>query len=271
VDDSRAIEQVFTNRFSAPSRGAKKLPHLSSRQLNQINKVYFSTDLRGINIAALQNNAGQFTITPEALRHLLNGEPNDQHRWNQARELIQAQPSKAFIINPKVKGGTLTSHHAEVKKGRLAALGLATADPLLLSPHKVIAQTKGDTVLDRLKSFLGSLDDNLQYLPQEAQINKPLWRKQVLESILASAQEVTGNQEPFANPSGQDLQAEGDALKAHLLEASTWGDFATMQPADNPPEFQRFLSTLKTNYEEAVRTKLMTLPSLTTGASSSGI
>lgn len=264
TDDCQAIEQAFENRFAAPSQGEKPT-RLSSQQLKQINRLKISTDLRGIIIAALQQNGDtQPIVTPEILKQLLNGNPSDQTLWNQVQQVFAAQDPAVFIANPKVKGSTLASHHSEVKKAPLAALSLATADPLLLSPHKVIAQTKGNTVLERLSSFLNSLDDNLRYLPQEAQVDKPLWRKQVLESILTSAQEVTGNHQPFNQQNAQDVQAESDALREHLLTPSTWqgehGDFANMAPDASSPDFQRLLSTLKKHYEAAVSTGLMALP-----------
>jgi hypothetical protein len=263
---SKAIEALFTNRFLAPSEG-KPLQDLPPNLLNQVNRTALSTDLRGIDYRALPD-AVKRTVTPESLDTLLAGNPNDQGRWAQTQQLLRDHLPN-IVINPKVKGGTLASHHAEVEQARLAALGLAKADPPLLSPHKIMAQTKGDTALERLASFVDSFENNIRFLPQDAKPDGEAWKNEVFRAILESADTLTGNRQ-LASQEVQEHLNDAQFLKQQVLAAKTWQgrtsqetnvDYGAAVPSTDPSsDFGTLLSSLKKHYEAAVDEVLMQAP-----------
>jgi hypothetical protein len=256
----RNIETIFNNRFVAPSEG-RELPAFPLPLMNELNQTELSTDLRGLQYDKLPEEF-KTLHTRSAIAKLLDGTEADQALWEQAQRIITEQPGH-YAINPKVKGGSLTSHHMEMEKAPLAALGLAIADPLLLSPHKVMAQTAGSTVLARIASFVNSFDNNIRFLPKEAQDNGKTWRNQVLLSMLAASDALTGNRLLEDDMAIIPLLQDDEALKNKVLSPETWrgpqGNFDTVPP--DAETFGQVLNALKSHYEKAVKDILLIPPS----------
>lgn len=256
AETPRHIEELFNARFEAPSQSTS-LPPISDSLMEAMNQVELSTDLRGLRYDAFSEEYKR-TITREALTNLLDGKAENSELWTRTQQLIAEQPSR-FVVNPKVKGGTLSCHHMEVENAPFAARALAEADPLLLSPHKVIAQTSGTTMIARLASFITSFDNNICFLPRSAQEDGKAWRNHLMIAMLGAAQELTGNSLLEDETAIGMLIYNDEALKKKVLDPATWqgpkGNYDSAAPGS--ADFTKVLSALKTSYEMAVNEVLM--------------
>lgn len=171
----------------------------------------------------------------------------------------QSHAHDALVFWP-VNGLRLFSHHEEVApSGRVAALALVNADPLLLSPHKVLeVRPRQEILMARLKSFIGSLDSNINDLPKDWRESALAWQRAVFIWILKTAQDLTGvdqltrfHQSHRYTP----VQSDVDELRRLILETPTWQDLAFLT-MDNEPErqqFQKLIDAMRKRYLEMCR------------------
>lgn len=133
------------------------------------------------------------------------------------------------VMHVEIDSATLLHHHQEViSSGRIAAEALVIADPMMLSPHKV-ASVYNTPVIDRLKSYVGSFDDNNRLLPKDAQEKGFQWQRAVYLSMLSAADRLCGSTllasfaESHADTSTvQDI----DDLRTLILAEDTWCKYA---------------------------------------------
>lgn len=270
------VKPLMLNRFLAPSRG--QIPEkLSDEMVDAIDQVSLSTDMRGVSTAALKAalKTDSDEVAQAFYQRLVSGNVTDKEQLQDVRKALRAAPEG--ILNPKVKGSSLLAHHSEVKDAPLAALALAISDPLLLSPHKIVAAGFQKTPLERIVSFTNSIQDNISFLPLQAQAEGKQWLLEVYTSMLKAADSLTGNQTLLRYYDSQDafavspLDTKVAALKTLVEDEKSWqkrefmagngsassvtldyGGIAAAEPT-NKLMMERLFTALKTNYEAAAR------------------
>lgn len=160
------------------------------------------------------------------------------------------------VLQVLVDSATLLHHHQEVMdSGRLAAEALVIADPMMLSPHKV-ASVYSNEVIERLKSYVVSFDDNNRLLPKGAQEKGLQWQRAVYLSMLSAADRLCGTtllatfeREHTATTVVEDI----DDLRLLIIAETTWCKYARASgKACENADVQLALSKLEEAYVEVV-------------------
>jgi hypothetical protein len=247
--------QVILQRFFAPSKN-QPVPTLTPDQEAALDQASLATDLRTIEPNALREALelpADQALEP-TFQDLLEGKNQDAQKLAAARTRLMNTPQA--IQSPRVKGTSLLAHHADVKEAPVAAMSLSIADPLLLSPHKIVEAGTQPTPMGRLKSFLGSIEDNINALPQQAQANGRKWLGDLYSGMLQAAQQLTGK--PAVAAIGQEEDTV--KVKRQLLEQpDTWTaltenvDYSNLNAKDpeQQPAWARLTTALKTAYQQA--------------------
>jgi hypothetical protein len=126
----------------------------------------------------------------------------------------------------------LLAHHDDVDNGKIAAMALTVADPLLLSPHKIIESSFEETLGKRVRSFLNSFSANVTFLPQAQKAIGKLWQKELLDSMLKAVSELTGRQVLPALAQDAPLEEAIQVRDALLQGDLIWT--IPQEPSDDP-------------------------------------
>jgi hypothetical protein len=218
-------------RFKAPSKN-ESLPVLPREVETELEQqgVSLSTDLRTITRQALSQIIGSPEVATIFYQQLVTGQITDETKLAQVREQLKGTPNG--ITSPKASATSLLAHHEDVENGKVAAMALTVADPLLLSPHKIIESSFEETLGKRVRSFLNSFAANVTFLPQAQKAIGKLWQKELLDSMLKAVGELTGRQ--VLPALAQDAPIE-DAIQ--VRDALLQGDLiwtVPQEPSDDP-------------------------------------
>jgi hypothetical protein len=151
------------------------------------------------------------------------------------------------------------SHHSEVAPaGRIAALALVNADPLLLSPHKVVAATPRTVPwVNILTSFGNSFMDNINDLPMQNQIAARPWQRAVLVSVLNTADLLAGRERGVLarQAADRDILSEIKNMKQLISDPATWGETAQLKEgdADFATRYTQAFEALEGEYQRMVK------------------
>ena len=201
-------------------------------------------------------------LSPQAAyQALLEG----QHtRWSQlaaeALWLYQAETGDS-LHRWLLPGQLLLSHHQEViLTGRQAAYALACADPLMLSPHKILeVRPTHEPFLEKLQSFVGSLDSNINDLPHQERQYGLSWQRALYLALLQASQALSPGAhaayvasllERFSKTHRYTpLQSDVDELRRLVLHPSTWQGFAHLTgDLDASNELKRVYEVVKSYF-----------------------
>lgn len=226
-----ATREWMHKRFKAPSKNEvlPVLPREVETELKQ-QGVSLSTDLRTITRQALSQIAGSSENAAAYYQQLVTGQITDETKLAQVREQLKNTPNG--ITSPKASATSLLAHHEDVDNGKVAAMALTVADPLLLSPHKIIESSFEETLGKRVRSFLNSFAANVTFLPQAQKTLGKLWQKELLDSMLKAVGELTGRQVLPALAQDAPLEEAIQVRDALLQGDLIWT--IPQEPSDDP-------------------------------------
>ncbi len=261
ADWIKISDKTAQERLLAPSQG-KKPAEFSKDVRKQLQIVSMDTGISGISIDKLElilrDTYKDFPelknkTSVEFLQELSEGLINDKVLLNKIREKLEENHG---IISIRVPGDNLFCHHQEVKNAKLAAKSLIIADPMLLSPYKIVLEGTQNTALGRILSFCDSFNDNVKYVALEYKYTAKNWQKKLYESILKSADELTGTStlsDFQKNNENTSLDSQIKELFKLIKNNENWGIYANISPADNEQrkELRTLARTIKKYYDEA--------------------
>lgn len=202
LSEARVSEfsRVAQQRFESLGKGSR--PEAFSPELvAELNGVPFKTGFTSISRPVFDNavetlvNSGGLPLgaKPEAVyQQILKGElaafPDITRRLKD--EVTKQQGLKDVTVPSR-----WIFFNTEELKGQPAlvpARSLAQADNMLLSLHKIILAGNEPTVLDRVKSFMKSFDDNVQALPEGLRPQSRVSQRDMAVSVLTGIETLTG-------------------------------------------------------------------------------
>jgi len=255
ADVAPEAEPIIRQRFLAPSKG--ELPQeVSFQTLKTLHKMPFETGILGINLDSLQKACSELSSnfkeakakTPEEIHNgILSGKIKNSDFVNALRQKLQSDPKG--IENHRIPGSTLLCHHLETSQdGRIPAATLIVADPMLLSPHKIIlGNVESFNPVGRIESFLKSIDDNVNALPKDNQPKGKVWQKELLVSMANAADELSGR------PNTDHLKKSIEELSQNLKEPQSWGEYSSLdlKLLENTPKITQMTDVIKRHYDHA--------------------
>ena len=160
------------------------------------------------------------------------------------------------VLSVLVDSATLLHHHQEVKQsGRMAAEALVIADPMMLSPHKVAA-VYNNAVIERIKSYVASFDDNNRLLPKGAQEKGQHWQRAVYLSMLSAADRLCGTTLVASFESAHEETSvieDIDDLRKLVLDGKTWCNYAEASGRATDNDYVKLaLAALEAGYIDVV-------------------
>jgi hypothetical protein len=259
VDATDQLKSIMEQRLESASKGVEP-PELPEDLHGCLAEIKFESGLRGLKMSDWQSalrNVG-ITADPEQFFYKLTGGLRTYLTTAQLWALKQAVirlPSSA-IIKAEVNATTLLHHHQEVREsGRLAALALYIADPMMLSPHKVFA-VYPTAIIERARSFIPSFDDNIRLLPMGAHMIGLLWQNAVYLSMLDGMDDLNNTcllADFKASHGERSLTERIDELWQLVLSPENWGRYAEVSgtPATNV-DVARVLAALEASYTRVI-------------------
>ena len=283
------ITEIALDRFYAPSN-MKKPASFNIDLLKVLKIVQIETGLIGIVGFTFKTVCDHLTGKYEFLKRqsllttfdqVLSGEIKEQDfltDLSSCLQHIQMRHDNVYV-SVKVAADKLFSHHDEMKYAPYAALTLAVADRLLLSPHKILEAGVQSTALGRILSFMASFKDNVKTLPKNAQHGGKIFQRDLYVSLLNTADELTGQNNynkfeasliglpkkyfPFKTVASEGLNYKNIRNQVEYLEylikdPANWYDsnnkinYGGINPKDtNSKEvFQTLLKAVKNHYDE---------------------
>lgn len=253
-DQARAVDALFEQRLAAPSIGEKPQKP-DEALLALIDRAYLETGMRGISAQAWQRacEAAGMTAGPELFTDVVEGRINNSPVIRTLAKTLADDPEAAVPV--RVSGSSLLCHHDEITgSGKQAARALVVADPLMLSPHKIVVASYEETFVERLQAFISSFQQNVQYLPLSDQRDGKLWQRAVLISILKAADSVNAND---GNPPSlvkdflkrhKRSELDEELLDLHRLcvGPDIWGPYAEARQDD--AAFAALVESLRKEY-----------------------
>ena len=277
VSNPDTLGDIAIRRFTAPYQGMKP-PELDGAQQRELSAAQVPSGLRGLNLPSF-DEAIEETLEdyPELdgmdsqtlLDAVLECHPPsilDEARWKQFVSDIEARlkTDTHAVVEHTVQGLLLFSHHQEVQNGKIPALALASSDPLLLSPHKILEAVPDDTCLKGIRDFMRSFANNVTYVPKETKAGAREWQRDLYKGILLAAQELTGRDPLVKLPADfatQPVKKQAALLEEVITSPSTWQakdgtDYgaASLRDAKTHDAAERLLETLKRHYDMAAET-----------------
>ena len=199
---AQKVEEKAIKWFNSSAEGkANKVFDEDVKKI--LNYIQLETGLRGIiidkfdsfyNKLSSKHNLLKDLKPAKALEKILNGEINDKGLVSEISHYIQTHRSgfdRVFEV-PTISAKSLFASYLEVEDDTIAALALEISDPLLLSPHKLLAEGVKDTAYEQIMDFLDSFYKNILYLPFEAKMGGKIWQRDLYVSIIISADKLTG-------------------------------------------------------------------------------
>jgi hypothetical protein len=255
------FKSVMEGRLESASKGTPP-PSLPAYLHGVLQQETIDSGLRGVSKHGWQKalqDAGINGITGDAasnlFNELLNGNLGLVTQTQVAFLRQSLRSNNNAILTAQISMTRLLHHHQEViPSGQLAALALFISDPMMLSPHKVgaVYQT---AMIERLKSYIKSFDDNIRLLPACAREIGVLWQRAVYLSMLLAADRLTGSSKVkfAASRTNSDAQKDVDDMRPLLLNEATWGKWAAAAgSAASVPEVKQALDALEAAYVQVV-------------------
>lgn len=265
------LEYITKERLSSPSKN-KTTPPLPDNVLEALQNTSLDTGLIGLHSDRWQALCKQILPDENPIKiyqNIIQGKYTDTDiiiKLNDLLETSSRQGESAFLYW-SVPSKALFHHHEEVTpSGRVAALSLACSDPLLLSPHKVIAtRPDKEPLIQRVASYIDSLSDNIKDLPATHHTSSQSWQRAILLWLLKSAETLTKGQlvQPFLNDHQNTLpQDDINTLEKILRQSTTWGIFSNLSThhETNQKILEQAIETIKNDYNAlciAYRTAVM--------------
>ncbi len=266
-----ALWDRHQQRLAAPSQGT--FPQSFDRELcKAIERTRLDSGLLGILKKPwyeICRQAGLNLTTSgadELYQQIIDGDYPDKDMLQDLTQILLSRQCDAHDVIKQwpVQGLSLFSHHDEVTgSGRISALALINSDPLLLSPHKILeVRPEGEALVDRLRSYIGSLDSNINDLPKASRNSALSWQRAVFVSILKGIQELTGVERLSRFHESHrytPAQTDVDDLRQLILDRYSWK--STTQISDPPDEksltqaieiFRKHYIAMCSDYRQAV-------------------
>ncbi len=270
------VQRLLLRRFSAPFRGTRP-PVISTRIRRDLEREQVASGLRGISLSAMEGIRAELAsrypqIAPLSARELLDdivqnqpmaGIPEPERLKLVADLQARLQATPHARVENRINAINLFSHHQEVKNGTVAALALASSDPLLLSPHKIIEAERHNSCLFAIRSFLQSFNNNIVYVPRESRDGAQKWQRDLYKEMLRVAEELTGKRlMPNLSPR-TSTRRQITTLLTVLRKDTTWqtpdgtdyGAASLENPATHA-QAQRLLDTMKRHYDQVAESSL---------------
>lgn len=249
-DMAQELEHITLHRLESPGKG-KKPQALPEPLIGALHDIRLETGLIGIRKSTLQDIAG--TVSLDVLAGIMNGTITDHALVSKLHEALKARNG---FIQCKVDALSMFSHHSEViPSGATAALALVNADPLLLSPHKILQSVKPDVQFsESVTSFVRSFADNIRYLPKQSQAQAQPWQRAIYLALLKTADALTGGKqlEAFMRKNQSvTIGKQIERLQQQLIDPAIWGEYATLN--GSAPLFQEGVSQIETDYLNMAR------------------
>ncbi|MEW5819121.1 MAG: hypothetical protein AB1782_02935 [Cyanobacteriota bacterium] len=285
------ITEIALNRFYAPSK-LQKPASFNNEIIKILKKIQIETGLVGIRIDTLENICIELSKTYqflncqpllETFNKMFKGELIEKQfvsDLSQKLKELQNKDNSSFNII-KVSADKLFSHHDEMKYAPDAALSLAIADRLLLSPHKILEAGVQDTTLGRILSFMTSFKDNIKTLPKSAQHGGKIFQRDLYVSILQTADQISNQNnyekfqssliglpdryQPFKTFATKDVEHriirnQINYLEYIIKDSASWinekinKDYSVVNPKveAEKDDFEVVLKAIKFNYNEMI-------------------
>ncbi len=255
-----ALWDRHQQRLAAPSQGTKPQPFGEELYI-AISKTRLDSGLLGILKDAWRESCVEagLNLTEQELDELyfqiVRGEYEDKNALQKITHALLARQSESHdaIQQWSVRGLSLFSHHDEVtSSGRISALALINSDPLLLSPHKILeVRPENEPLIDRLRSYIGSLDSNINDLPKASRESALSWQRSVFICILKGIQEMTGLDRLsrfYESHRYTPTQTDVDDLRQLILDRYTWKSFSEVSAQSDPKAFDDALGVFRDHY-----------------------
>lgn len=259
------LNRIIADRLSGPSQG-KPIPTLPESLLKTLSQTSFDSGLIGLHADSWEKLCQ--TLYPDILpahlyQTIINGELNNLDIvidiYNQLTQQARHHDN-AFLYWP-IDSQILFSHHEEVcPSGQIAALSLACSDPLMLSPHKIIAtRPEKEPLQTRIQSYLTSLRDNINDLPASHQASGKSWQRAILFWLLKSAEELTHANlvKPFIQSHLETSLDEDIAdLERFIDQPTTWGILTDINAHHSNQQhlIQHVIDVIQTHYVKLCKT-----------------
>lgn len=258
-DVADGFESVILGRLESASSGVEP-PPLPDHLHGCLTQEFLDTGLRGFSVyhwSQAVAQAGIETEDPVAFYHQLmagNLGSVTQDKIAKLRAALRADANA--VLKVMIPATRLLQHHQEViPAGRVGAAALVIADQMMLAPDKVFAVYKSP-VIDRIRSYSKSFDDNVRLLPRESDQIGVLWQRAVYLSMLMASDRLTGQKllSKFARSHRETSVAEDIAdLKALILNPESWGKWATASgDAATSADVKAVLEALELGYIQVV-------------------
>ncbi len=253
------FKAVMEGRLESASKGTAP-PSLPPHLHGCLAQEFLDSGLRGISQHGWQlalSESGIVHTDPIALfQQLVNGSLGEVTQAQITKLRASLRTNANSVLKVQISATRMLHHHQEVvPSGRIAAAALVIADPMMLSPHKVAA-VYSTPIMDRLRSYCQSFDDNVRLLPGCASTIGRQWQRAVYASMLWASDCLTGGGQlaVFAASHGTTtLQKDIDDLRAFVLTEQAWGAWAKASGAAAVnAEVQQVLQALETAYVAVV-------------------
>lgn len=210
-----------------------------NKEINLILKhLQFETGIRGLKLKVFEKlirpivnkhfNKDTFSAR-EIFEDLIQGKIQNKQFEEDLRNSfsLDKQQNKDLFVIPMVSGTSLFSHNLELENFTIAALILEIADPLLLSPHKLMVEGVKETSLEQIEDFLESFDKNIIHLPKDSSIGGKIWQRDLYFSLIKAADELTNkNKQAEFNLKLKHLEAKyhpfltisTEEINLHIIE-----------------------------------------------------
>lgn len=253
ADLVEGVEDIAQKRFIASQKG--EVPPLFAPEMRKkMQEVSLGTGIMGVNVDKLKTAIEELSteypgLSSKFWQDIFYGNVSDKKLLSDAKKNLD---SKGAIVELKVKGDNLFCHHKEVQNAPFAANSLIVADPMLLSPHKIISEGSQKTILGRIESYCDSFNNNVKSVPIEYSGSAKEWQKKVLTSMVKSADELTGNKniQKANENSSLSMDEQIQKLIELIKNKETWGQYADVEPALKDSSFEKTISTISKNYND---------------------
>ncbi|MFN8614806.1 MAG: hypothetical protein U0003_02705 [Vampirovibrionales bacterium] len=253
--------QRVRSRFTAPSHQAA-LQGFDALVVEALNKTHLDSGLVGIDGQVWQQLVANEPGGALLYDNLCSGTMPESVfiQWHQRLQAAIAQQAadEPVLYHWPVNGLALMLHHQGVlAPAQPAALALALSDPLLLSPHKIVqARPSNEVLLDRLRSYVQSLRDNvaaLPLLPGAHPLNRlgPQWHRAVQEVLAMTLKLLTHEPPPMVGeePVQRDyFSSAAGAAWDELLSPEAWGVWGRCTEMTNPQTLVHVTRVLEQQY-----------------------
>lgn len=262
ADIAPEVEEIVKSRFKAPSEN--RMPDTIPASIrSKLERTVLGTGITAMKAEKLNNICRVLSQKHEELKGLgakelykkiATGDIHSPALEKTLRNAVKLVQMGLDELN--IPGEALLSHHAEVRdSGKIAAKALIIADPMLLSPQKILLSGVEATPLGRLSSFIKSFNDNVNNLPADIKQRGQKWQEELQNSMLKAADQLTGqNTYNLYQATTEELSLpEKIEYQQNLLKTpETWGNYASLQILlpENKAIINTMADVLREKYEE---------------------